>query len=299
MRKPLIAVVLLSSVLLIAAVVSGCGNSPVTPTPTSQLAFLRPAGGTYDLYLTSNTATPGGESKIGSGDVQSVRLSYYGNTMVYTMLVTDNNGTYTQIYLAEMSDTTNPAPVQSNQITHEKKFHYDAELSRDGSTIVFSYWDGRGNWLGTVSSSGGTETTFPGLVDFWVNCPTFTPDGKIIFEDGYHGNLFIVNPDGTGLTQLTNTGVNHNASVSPDGNQIVFERQGNIYIMGIAGEIGGTAATKLTTDGRSWDPMFVKDKIVFVTDNDRDNDLDIWSMNYDGTGAAAITSTGDNDFFRR
>ncbi len=326
MRKALIAVVLLSSVLLIAAVVSGCSDSSVTPTPTatSQFAFMRFTGGNlgaqfaaremhgadsnvaaaeiflgaWDIYLSSITSKPGDETKVTteSGAFQSVRLSYDGKKAVFTAVVTDTNTheTYSQIFLVNMSDATNPV-----QLTSDNESHYEAELSQDGSKIVFWHFVGGVPQLAIISSSGGAETTVPNLSGKSSLAPSFTPDGKqIVFEYCDTDDVYIINTDGTGLTQLTNKGGVNTPSVSPDGTKIVFVRGPNdISIMGIGGEMGGTAATQLTTDHRSWDPMFVKDKIVFVTDNDDDGDDDIWSMNYDGTGAAAITHTAQNDRF--
>ncbi len=341
MRKAFLIVLLLGSLLVLTFAVTGCESTGVTtPTATNQFAFLRYTGGTFgaqfaargeqlqaaraahrsavrsnvapavvdinpgpiDVYLTSNTGAPGSETKVttdASGAYHSARLSYDGKKAVFAADITDANGTYSQVFLVDMSNTQ-ADPVQ---VTTDKEWHYDAELSRDGSKILFLYWDSNlfTYQMGIVPSSGGTETKFAGLADMAVLGPTFTPDGnKIVFENCNEDNLYIINADGTGLTQLTDTGDDRNPSVSPDGTKIVFEREtenSSIFIMGIGGELGGTAATRLTSGSYSMDPMFVNDKIVFLTDNDSDGDLDIWGMNFDGTGAAAITDTAENDWF--
>jgi hypothetical protein len=58
-------------------------------------------------------------------------------------------------------------------------------------------------------------------------------NGKIAFE--HLQQLFIVNPDGTGLTRMTNTGTAHDPAWSPDGSQIAF--YGDV-ISGITGIYG-------------------------------------------------------------
>ena len=72
--------------------------------------------------------------------------------------------------------------------------------------------------------------------------PSWSPKGdKIVFAGRRGGNqIFIVNPDGAGLTQLTSQGNNEDPSFSPDGRYITFssDRDGikGIYIMRANGE---------------------------------------------------------------
>lgn len=267
--------------------------------------------GPIDVYTTSTTSTPGAETKVTDvpSSIESAFLSRDGRKGVFTGLVTGSDShDYLQVFVVNMSNPTNAV-----QVTSDLEDHYDAQFSPDGNTIVFSYYDGNSEWddyLGTVPAAGGSETkSFEALAGMDVLNPTYTPDGqKIVFEDCNSDNLYIVNATGTGLTQLTDTGYDRIPSVSPDGTKIVFERETNgseIYIMGIDGEMGGTAATPLTgpsvnppTMGAvSFEPMFIGDKIVFVTDLDDDNDIDIYAMNADGSGKVAITDTAEDDFF--
>ena len=87
--------------------------------------------------------------------------------------------------------------------------------------------------------------------------PTPTPavnQGLIAFARGTQGNqhIFIVNPDGSGLTQLT-TGkqTDGEPAWSPDGKEIVFysDRSGSfqLYVM----NADGTGAKRLTKDSGS------------------------------------------------
>ena len=75
-----------------------------------------------------------------------------------------------------------------------------------------------------------TQLTFPGNTDAPdANVPVWSPDGtKIAFYSGHEsepGNIWVMNPDGAGRTQLTfeTGGVNSDLpSWSPDGKSIAF-----------------------------------------------------------------------------
>jgi TolB protein len=72
--------------------------------------------------------------------------------------------------------------------------------------------------------------------------PSWSPKGdKIVFAGRRGGNqIFVINPDGTGLIQLTSQGNNEDPSFSPDGRYITFssDRDGvkGIFIMRANGE---------------------------------------------------------------
>ena len=65
--------------------------------------------------------------------------------------------------------------------------------------------------------------------------------GKIFFTSGYDDNwdIYVMNADGSNVTQLTHGGSNGGGSWSPDGKKIVFEtnRDGSyqIYVMNADG----------------------------------------------------------------
>jgi imidazolonepropionase-like amidohydrolase/Tol biopolymer transport system component len=81
--------------------------------------------------------------------------------------------------------------------------------------------------------------------------------------------------------------------VSPDGNTIVFDLVGHLYVMGI----GGGAATAITS-GMPFDsqPRFSPDgkRIVFVSD--RSGSTNVWISNTDGSNAKQITSDTNSMF---
>jgi hypothetical protein len=133
------------------------------------------------------------------------------------------------------------------------------------------------------------------FVSYGDQLPAWSPDSsKIAFvtvRDG-NGEIYVMNPDGTGQTRLTNNPA-HDVSPawSPDGTKIAFVsgRDGNseIYVM----NADGTGQTRLTNNpmGDS-DPDWSPDgtKIAFTTNRDGNNE--IYSMNANGTGATNLTN---------
>ena len=73
-------------------------------------------------------------------------------------------------------------------------------------------------------------------------------DGKIVFaqanlEDN-DSNIWVMNPDGSGETQLTSTGHDLEPAWSADAAKIVFSRNSHVWVM----NANGSAPTRLTTN---------------------------------------------------
>jgi Tol biopolymer transport system component len=129
----------------------------------------------------------------------------------------------------------------------------DPAWSPDGSKIAFGAQNGPcGAALCVMNPDGSAQTavtSFPGVA------PSWSPDGsKIAFRadppsNGGDGEIFTVNADGTGVTQLTDNSAQDLAPAwSPDGTQIAFasNRDGNFEIYTMNPD--GTNTTRLTND---------------------------------------------------
>ncbi|MGK7312360.1 MAG: CARDB domain-containing protein [Candidatus Longimicrobiales bacterium M2_2A_002] len=122
-----------------------------------------------------------------------------------------------------------------------------------------------------------------------------TPSGQVAFVSGRTGtfNIFLINADGTDLTQLTDDPVEaRNPAWSPDRAKLAFAsgRSGNseIYVM----NADGTNKIRVTTDDTAnelapaWAPGAVN-KIAFQSD--RTGDFEIYTMDLDGSGITNLT----------
>jgi len=122
-----------------------------------------------------------------------------------------------------------------------------------------------------------------GLLERSTNAAFPGQNGKIAFQSSRSGNfaIFVVNPDGSGLTQLTFGGANNGApSWSPDGSKIVFtsDRDGNFEIYSMNAD--DSNVTRLTNNpATDVDPAWSPDGTRIAFDSDRDGDREIYTMN--------------------
>jgi len=174
---------------------------------------------------------------------------------------------------------------------------YDAEpaLSHDGSKIAFaSFREGTyccGVYVMNAADGSGVARLTSG------RSPAWSPNGlKIAFtrSDANGSDIYVMNADGSGIVQLTNTpGNDDQPAWSPDGSKIAFRswRDGSsdIYVMNAA---DGSGVVRLTTDP-SYDehPAWSPDgsKIVFASN--RTWNSQIYVMNAaDGSGVVRVAT---------
>ena len=118
-------------------------------------------------------------------------------------------------------------------------------------------------------------------------------NGLIIYQAsvGKHTQLFTVEPDGSRVRQLTHFSSSDavHASWSPDGSEIVFERdfpkRAGIYTMGLSG--GGLKS--LTPHGLQGLPAYSPDGSTIVFDRSLPHEDALWLMRSNGSGLRQLT----------
>ena len=133
--------------------------------------------------------------------------------------------------------------------------------------------------------------------------PAESPGGRIVFSSSSDGDdeIYVMNPDGTNLTQLTDDSAHDLDPVwSPDGTKIAFDSDrhspsnfDSIYVMNADGtNVGRLIFTNSTQS--AWSPD--GSKIAFQSQQDEPAE-EIYVMNSDGTGQTRLTNSSGYDLF--
>jgi len=239
----------------------GAGPSPLTGNQSinlsprwspdgRMLAYTSYRNGNPDLYLLNFdsgrrdvisaqqglNATPGWSP---DGQWLALAMSATGGTNLF--LMSRNGGT--------------PKPL-----TTGSAISVSPSFSPNGRQIVFN--SDRGGtpqiYLMDVDGSNLRRITFQGAYN---SSPRWSPRGeKIVFMCRIAGNqICLINPDGSGLQQLTSAGSNEEPTWSPDGRHIAFSStrmgQRDVFVM----HADGSDQRRLTNNGREnylpdWSP---------------------------------------------
>jgi len=215
----------------LTALTHGYTNSPAFSPDGSKIVFhdwnagevfIMNADGTGQVQLTASS----------SANNMYPRFSPDGNKIIYTMDGT-GFGTTLGVQIGKMNiDGSNQTQITSGRI------HWYGSFSPDGTKIVFGMVYGPDDIITTMDPDGGNQTVILEGGNHNRDNPSYSPDGtKIVFT--LDGCISIMNDDGTGLQQLTNTGKDSYPSYSPDGKKIAFVTTRNttpeIYVMDVNG----------------------------------------------------------------
>jgi TolB protein len=193
--------------------------------------------------------------------------------------------TTAEIYTAN-ADGSNPVNL-TNSVAYESW----PAWSPTGHEIAFARQNGFGSDIWRLNLDSGAEVKVIGFPDA-VSGLDWSPDGsKIAFERG--SDIWVVNPSGTGATNLTNFPPERpalNPSWSPDGERIAFAVNPtettnvfDIYVMNANGSgIENVTSNALDERNPAWSPDGTK--IAFASQEA----CDVGTINPDGTGRATL-----------
>jgi Tol biopolymer transport system component len=168
--------------------------------------------------------------------------------------------------------------------------------SFDGARIAFTCPSPEGQSAICVAEADGSDavilTTSPAGPDRY---PAWSPDERVAFTrflDEEQAAIFVANPDGTGVEQLTAGGRDVSPAWSPDGEKLAFIREGggrlDVYVASADGNDARALTDTDEAEGMiSWSPD--GEKIAFVIASP---DQDIYVMDADGRSKRNLTRSG-------
>jgi Tol biopolymer transport system component len=188
--------------------------------------------------------------------------------------------------------------TELRRLTHNSTFDLGAVWSPDGQTVAFySANPVAGPHIFLIPAEGGEQTPLTEMRSRW---PSWCANGKIAFDNGgpTSGDIFVINPDGSGLEQLTDSPSARNIRPdwSPDCQKIAFvsrkDGDDEIYIM----NADGSEPTRLTNNTFSdIAPAWSPDGRKIVFQSNRDGNVEIYTMNADGTDQTRVTNYPGRD----
>ena len=188
--------------------------------------------------------------------------------------------------------------------------------SPDGTKIAYS----GGGWAGVtiMSANGTTLAQLPYTLGTTAYSPAWSPDGtKIawILQKGVGPNLWVMNADGTGQTQLTSfndvtdapsaVGAGSAVAWSPDGRQIAFVRGLNsapssIWVVNADGT-GAHVVVPASKNGVLFEPelpVWSPNGLQLLFSNllGGGTTIGLWTVNADGSGLGEFLPTPDSGY---
>ena len=258
----------------IAGLIAPAAAEAAYPGANGKIAFSRPAtGSTLDIFV----ANPDGSgvsnltNSSGADDLEPAwsgdgsKIAYWSPPYVYTA----------------DADGSNPLPL---------RWGGDPSVSPDGSEIAYStsarFFPESNQEIFVMSSdgSGVRNLTNEPLGPEWGHDygAAWSPEGtEVAFARilGSATGIYVLGADGTGLTQLVSGPAAH-PDWAPDGNAIVFDAFGDVYV------VDATGLLQLTSgQGDDKFPVFSPDGTLIAFQRFREgagNNYDIHVMNADG-----------------
>lgn len=195
---------------------------------------------------------------------------------------------------------TSPSGGDLRQILRTESIVDTPSYSPDGTTLIDTDFTDR--FVFTMNADGSNITRLPGTKD--VINPVFSSDSRRVLASrsgGGPGRLITMHSDGSAMRPIRHSGGDQNASYSPDGRHILFEREVSRSATGYHNALfemqaNGSHPHRINraTSTFPMEPTYSPDGryIAFVVRRNRASYNTIWKMRSNGTHAHQLTHTG-------
>ncbi|MCX6373496.1 MAG: LpqB family beta-propeller domain-containing protein, partial [Actinobacteria bacterium] len=278
-----------------------------TPTVAGTIAFakVRAAGSLYSDICVVRSDGAQLKTVTGSGSYRALNPAWSpdGSTIAFTALGPLDGGAATATLAVMRADGAFLATLINDHVQGD-----GAAWSPDGTRIAFARSWSTGRAAIFVIDDGGTinvdaadlrRVTRPAAGTRAAaqadRSPVWAPDGRILFLRS--GDVFAVDPDGSGLTALTDVGSIAEFALSPDGRRIAIcdSKRDRVVVMALHG--GGHPVTLLepvsdyaASDGPSRDATLAwapDGKALALATS-----AGLYIVNVDGSGLSAVPGVG-------
>ena len=256
------------------------GRAPVAPQTQTELFFMR-ADGTEQTRLTISSGHSDG-SPSWSPDGRTIAFIRSDRASV--------SNPVGEIY------RMNADGSGATALTRSAAWYGGPLWSHDGQAIAFSLMrkDTRKWTIAVIDASGGDPRL---LIDSSANdiLDSWSPDGtRLIFHSDRTGRpqVFVMNADGSGQTQLTNVGDNWGGAWSSRNDTIAFasSRGGRLQIYTMNSN-GKDQQRLMSSTGDDWLPAWSPDGGRLAFNSNRDGQAQIYVANADGSRPTNVLRT--------
>lgn len=263
-----------------------------------KIVFVSDRTGTAQVYIMKNDGT--GQTQLTNTVGGNSSPAFTPDGRILFRSIRDGDS---EIYIMNIDGTN------QTRISNDPSFDGYPTSWPDGSKILFHSERHAGGIRNVYSMRfDGSNVTDITNSPLWTLLPSINPAGtKIAYSEdivepnpppNFYRNIWTMNPDGTGKTQITVGVGDYNSApyYSPDGTKICFvsNRDGNneIYVM----NADGTNQTRLTNDpsNDNFTRYMPSGKIAFSSD--RSGAFQIYTINPDGTGLTQLTNANPGNW---
>jgi len=241
----------------------------------ARIAFLSDRTGQWDIYLVNANGT--GLTQLTNDALIEVDLAWApsGNKIAYSR----GSG----VFARDLLTNTEMALVTTGSAARRPQY------SPSGNEVAIE-WSPLGvQWeIATVPATGGTPVNLTNDAANNDRMPRWSPNGaQIAWLKA--DNLWIMNANGTGQTQLTTSGNVTWHAFSPNGQYLLYVENDDIWRLSWNGTSWGSPV-QLTNTGDNFTPCWSSDSLQIVFMSNRSGNAEIWRMAFDGTNPTNLTN---------